>query len=146
MKRFYGVIAIVLVFCFVVVSAQQKMMEKKSKMLDAKAELQKVIEQGKALFNDPSLGTTGMTCNSCHKGGGTKSSEMKGMKIDPFNNLGTEYPKYFMMAKKVLTLDQVVNFCITMPLKGKALGADDPRLTALVAYCASVRKAKGKKD
>jgi len=138
MKRTLGLMAIILIFCFAVVYAQQMMKEKKM-MADPKAELTKVIEQGKALFNDPSLGTSGMTCNSCHKEGGTKPSKMKGMDIDPFNNLGAEYPRYFMMAKKVLTLDQVVNFCITMPLKGKALASDDPRLTALVAYVASVK-------
>jgi cytochrome c len=49
---------------------------------------------------------------------------------------------YWPMAAKVMTLDQVVNFCITNPLKGEALAWDDQRLTDLVAYCASVKPMK----
>ena len=97
---------------------------------DPKAELAKSIEGGKALFNDKSLGTSGQTCNTCHPNGGN------------FDDLGCKYPKYWGMAKKVMTLSQVVNWCIVNPLKGKALAWDDQKLTDLTAYCASVKPSK----
>lgn len=98
--------------------------------IDPKAELSKSIERGKTLFNDKSLGTSGQTCNTCHPNGGN------------FDDLGCKYPKYWGMAKKVMTLSQVVNWCIANPLKGKALAWDDQKLTDLTAYCASVKPSK----
>ena len=38
-----------------------------------------------------------------------------------------------------MTLDQVVNFCITTPMKGEALKWDDPRLTDLTTYVTHVK-------
>jgi thiosulfate dehydrogenase len=111
-------------------------------MPDPHAELKKSIERGKALFMDPKLGTSGMSCNSCHMEGGTKAGKMKDMDIKPFDNLAAGYPKYFMMAKKVMTLDQVVNWCILKPMKGEPLAWDDARLTDLTAYVASVKHMK----
>jgi hypothetical protein len=49
------------------------------------------------------------------------------------------------MAKKVMTLDQVNNWCIMNPLKGKPLAWDDQKLTDLTAYVASVKKVEKKK-
>ena len=73
------------------------------------------IEKGKALFNDPQLGTNGKTCNSCHPNG--KGLEKSGSKPD---------------------LVDTINGCITIPLKGKAL---DPKLAdmeSLVLYIKSL--------
>jgi len=107
-------------------------------------ELAASVEQGKALFNDNTLGKSGMSCNSCHIEGGTKDNpqEMMGMKMDAFDNLGTRYPQYVPMVGKVITLAGMVNFCIVNPLKGEALSWDDQKLIDLTAYCASVRKAE----
>jgi len=110
----------------VVMGYAQEKKEEKAKM-DPVAELAKSVERGFALFNDKKLGTSGKTCNDCHMNGGT---------------LAAQYPKFFMMGKKIMTLDQVVNFCVTTPLKGEPLAWDDQRLTDLVAYCASVKPAK----
>jgi len=107
-------------------------------------ELSASIERGKALFDDTTLGTSGMSCGTCHSEGGTKDNpqEMMGMKIDAFDNLGARYPQYVPMAGKVMTLSGMVNFCIITPLKGEALAWDDQKLVDLTAYCASVRKAE----
>ncbi len=107
--------------------------------VDPDAALKESIENGKKLFMDASLGTSGMSCNSCHAEGGTKDNEMGDMTMKAFDNLNAQYPKYFPMAKKVMTLDQVVNFCITNPLKGKALSWDDQKLADLVAYITSAK-------
>jgi len=47
-----------------------------------------------------------------------------------------------MMANKVMTLDQVINWCIMTPLQGEPLKWDDQRLADLAAYCASVESAE----
>lgn len=78
---------------------------------------------GEALFEDPSLGTTGQTCKTCHP---NPETSMKGV--------GKKYPTYFNMAKKEMTLKEVINFCIEVPLKGKALPENDEKLLALEAY------------
>ena len=107
--------------------------------MDPKVELEKSIERGKALFMDATLGTSGMSCNSCHPEGGTKEGKMGEKTIMPFDNLAAQYPKYFMMPKRVMTLDQVINWCIVKPMKGEALSWDSQKLTDLAAYVASVK-------
>lgn len=146
MKRVV-VLSIVLCVAFAFLYAcAQKEEKKEMPKVDPMAELQKSVERGKALFNDTTLGTSGLTCNSCHMDGGTKGSEMKGMTISAFDDLGAKYPKYFMMANRIMTLDQVVIFCIVNPLKGKPPAWDDQKLTDLTAYVASVKAKKPEKE
>jgi thiosulfate dehydrogenase len=85
------------------------------------------VELGKALFQDPSLGTTGQTCRTCHP---NPEVSMKGV--------GDKYPAYFGMAGREMTLREVINFCIQTPLKGKPLPPKDERLMALEAYLRSL--------
>lgn len=107
-------------------------------------ELAVSVERGQALFNDNTLGTSGMTCNSCHIEGGTKDNPrtMMGMTIDPFDNLGARYPQYVPMVEKVVTLPAMIDFCITNALKGEPLPWHDQKLIDLTSYCASIKKAK----
>jgi cytochrome c len=112
---------------------------------DPKQELKHSIMRGQALFVDESLGMNGMSCNSCHAEGGTKPGKMGEMEIPPFKNVGKKYPMYFKMAGKVMTLDQVVNFCVTTPMEGKALAWDDQRLADLSAYITWVNAMKEEK-
>lgn len=143
MKKIF-ILAMMVVFIGSVVLAFAQEKEKKAK-LDPEVELNKSIERGFALFKDKKLGTNEKTCNDCHMGGGTKDGKMGGMTLKAFDNLAAKYPKFFMMGNKVMTLDQVVNYCVTTPLKGEPLSWDDQRLTDLVAYCASLKIAKPKK-
>ena len=71
--------------------------------------------KGKALFNDPKLGATGKTCNTCHPDG--KGLEKTGAK----NNL-----------------EKTLNACITTPLKGKALDVKSVEMQSLVLYIKSL--------
>jgi cytochrome c len=143
MKKMTVLIMVVLFFGLIVYAFAQKEEGEKSEINPA-AKLAKSIENGKKLFNDKSLGTSGMTCNSCHIDGGTKEGKMGDMVVPAWDNLAAKYPKYFMMAKRVMTLDQVVQFCVVNPLKGKALAWDDQKLTDLTAYVASVKKVEKK--
>ncbi len=73
------------------------------------------VEKGRALFNDPKLGTTGKSCNTCHPIG--KGLEKSGLRQD---------------------LTDVVNGCITIPLKGKALNPDSVEMKSIVQYIKSL--------
>jgi cytochrome c len=144
MRKATVVILIVLLVALIVYAFAQKE-EEMAKPADPAAELAKSVANGKMLFSDTTLGTSGMTCNSCHMEGGTKAGKMGEMAIPAWDNLAPKYPMYFGLAKRVMTLEQVVQFCITNPLEGKALAWDDQKLTDLTAYCASVKAEKKEK-
>ncbi len=73
------------------------------------------IEKGKMLFQDPALGTTGKSCSSCHPGG--KGLEKSGSRQD---------------------LTDIINGCITIPLKGRALDPKSIEMESLVLYIKSL--------
>lgn len=73
------------------------------------------IDKGKALFNDPKLGTTGKSCNTCHPDG--RNIQKAGSKDD---------------------LDQIVNSCITRSIKGKALDPQSIDMQSLILYIKSL--------
>lgn len=93
-----------------------------------------VVKQGRGLFTDPKLGTNGVVCAQCHPNGANTHPET--------------YPKFQKQLGKVATLRDMVNWCISNPLVGKELAADDPRMTALLTYITherrGVRLAPGK--
>jgi cytochrome c len=78
------------------------------------AGLEATIDKGKALFNDPKLGTTEKSCNTCHKDG-------KGME----------------KAAAAKDLEATINSCITGALKGKALDVKSADMQSLVLYLKS---------
>jgi hypothetical protein len=73
------------------------------------------VEKGKALFNDPKLGTTGKSCNDCHPGG--KGAERAAAKND---------------------IERIVNGCITHSIKGKALDVKSVEMQSIVLYIKSL--------
>ncbi len=73
------------------------------------------VDRGKALFNDPKLGTTGKSCNDCHPGG--KGIEKAGAK------------------KELVT---IVNACVTEALQGKALDVNSPEMQSIILYIKSL--------
>jgi mono/diheme cytochrome c family protein len=95
-------------------------------------------DRGKALFNDPKLGggTSGKSCNSCHPDG-------KGLigvaEKQEWKNPGGTSP----------SLAEMVNSCIVMALRGKALYVDSEQMKDLISYLKSLKpqgsKAPAKK-
>jgi cytochrome c len=84
-------------------------------------------EKGKALFNDPKLGTNGSTCGTCHPDGtGLEKAGVAGK---------TEWKT---PGGDTTSLEDAINICITMALKGKALGKKSPQMEDLVAYIKSL--------
>ena len=80
----------------------------------------KLMEMGDKLWNDTKLGTSGMACGTCHPDG-------SGLKSDPF-------PEYIKMANDILTLDQMIGFCMMNPMKAKPLSWNSEKMTAIAAY------------
>ena len=78
-------------------------------------------EKGKALFNDPALGSTGKSCNDCHPNG-------KGAKK--------------AAAKNDDDIARIVNGCITHSIKGKALDVNSVEMRSLVLYIKSFGEVK----
>lgn len=87
------------------------------------------VGKGKALFNDTTLGTSGKSCNSCHPNG--KGLEASGAKS-----------KFKIMGKTQNSLEEAVNFCIKMALKGKPIDPKGKDMANIVAY---IKSLKGKK-
>jgi cytochrome c len=87
------------------------------------------IDKGKALFNDPKLGgaTSGKSCNSCHPDG-------KGLEN------AADKKEFNIMGKKQKGLEEAVNFCIEMALKGKAIDPKGKDMANIVAYIKSLAK------
>lgn len=128
--RTKSLLLVCLIVCitFVIAMAQ----EKAALQADPKAEFKMAAERGKALWSDASLGTAGQSCASCH--------------ADPaeFAGIVHTFPKYQKMAKKVVTLDQMVNLCIVNPMKGTALAWDDQRIADIATFIAMIHPTKEK--
>ncbi len=75
------------------------------------------VEKGKALFNDPKLGTTGKSCNDCHPNG--KDAAKAATRQDK-------------------EIEGIVNACITQSIKGKALDEKSVEMRSLVLYIKSL--------
>lgn len=83
---------------------------------------------GEELWNDTSLGTAGVSCATCHVGGAQFKDSFK-----------QPYPHRVAMAKSMADLDsidgeQMVQFCMIVPMKGEPLAWDSRELAALTAY------------
>ncbi len=72
------------------------------------------------LWVDPKLGKSGLSCGSCHPNG-------KGLRRG-------SWPKYIAMADDILTLDQMINFCMTNPMKAKPIKWYLQKMTGLAYY------------
>lgn len=90
-----------------------------------KAEL---IELGKKLWKAQSLGTTGQSCNTCHSSLKTYEESFR-----------KPYPHFVQIVKDKsgadsVTAEEMVQFCVAVPLAGKPLAWDSKELAALTAY------------
>lgn len=107
-----------------------------------------VMKAGKALYNDPGLGKKGVSCNSCHPGGGTTGGEAEikkkmghGPYILPIPSLigaSARFPKFKIPNNEVITLAQMNNNCIRMFQGGKRLPLNSPESFYLAAYVSSL--------
>ena len=83
-------------------------------------DMEKVKAYGEELWTDASLGTSGVSCSVCHPNG-------KDLRVGP-------WPKFIKMAGDIITLDQMINFCMMNPMKAKPLSWNHQKMTALAHY------------
>lgn len=83
------------------------------------------VEKGKALFNDPKLGTNGQTCNTCHPDG------------DNLKQAGTK-KEWSAGGKTHATLESAINTCIEMAIKGTKVDNNSGTMESLVMYIKSL--------
>jgi len=105
---------------------------------------QEALNEGRHLFNDPGLGKSGQTCNSCHPDGTTTGGEaqipMRDYKIPIPSLVGASarFPKYKVPNDRVITLAEMNNNCIKMFMDGKALALNSKESIALAMYMTSL--------
>ena len=92
--------------------------------------------RGLTLFKDANLGTTGKSCESCHPNGGQEGLETEGMTTKPLLDVEDRYPGPFSMMpdKGDMTLEQVVNACMTGPVGGKPFIENGRDIADMIAY------------
>jgi cytochrome c len=78
-----------------------------------------VVLEGEKLFHS-ALGSNSVSCDMCHPNASNTHPET--------------YPKFQKQLGKVVTLRDMINWCIENPLEGKPLGLNDPKMIALEAY------------
>jgi len=89
-------------------------------------EFMTVVKEGEKLFHSSSLGKNKVSCDQCHPNAANTHPET--------------YPKFQQQIGKVVTLFEMVNWCIRNPLEGDPLAADDPKMTALLSYITYERR------
>jgi len=89
---------------------------------------QQAADLGKRMWNDESLGTSGLACLSCH-------ADHDLLNLDRNQN----FPHFVKMVGDVVTLDQMINYCMLNPMKGKPFAKDSKELTAMAAYYRAYR-------
>lgn len=79
-----------------------------------------VVQQGRDLWTDGTLGTNGVSCAQCHPNAANTHPET--------------YPKFQKQLGRVVDLWEMMNWCLRNPLEGEELAADDDKMIALLAY------------
>lgn len=93
-----------------------------------------LIAYGEKLFKDTALSSNGMSCNTCHQDNGAFQS-----------TFAKPYPHFVQMTLdragvKSVYLDEMVQFCMVVPMAARPLPWNSKRLAALTAYTASLQK------
>jgi thiosulfate dehydrogenase len=89
-------------------------------------EFMSVVKDGEALFHNPDLGNNKVSCDQCHPNAANTHPET--------------YPKFQQQLGRVISLFEMVNWCIENPLEGAPLAADDPKMISLLSYITYERR------
>ena len=79
-----------------------------------------VVEEGRDLWTDGTLGTNGVSCAQCHPNAANTHPET--------------YPKFQKQMGRVVDLWEMINWCLRNTLEGEDLEADDEKMIAMIAY------------
>jgi len=83
---------------------------------------------GASMWRDENLGTAGVACLSCH-------ADHDLLNLDRNQN----FPHFVKMVGDVVTLDQMINYCMLNPMQGKQFEKNSKELTAMAAYYRAYR-------
>ena len=127
-RKLKGVSLIVLMVLFVLtISFSIRAGEFTQKDLERwEKEFMTVVVEGEKLFHSSKLGNNKVSCDQCHPNASNTHPET--------------YPKFQQQIGKVISLFEMVNWCIRNPLEGDPLAADDPKMVALLAYMTYERR------
>lgn len=100
----------------------------------AQGDVAVLVKEGETLFKDTKLSTNGMACESCHA---DNNAFMP--------TFAQPYPHAVAMATEKggvaqVHLDEMVQFCMVVPMEAKPLPWDSRQLAALTTYTAEVQK------
>ncbi len=85
------------------------------------------VRKGEALFNSADLGTNGKKCSTCHRKGRGIDGSKKTFKI---------------IGRKMNSLEEAVNFCVTFALRGEPLEKDSREMKDIISYIKTLKKKK----
>jgi hypothetical protein len=93
-----------------------------------------LVNLGEKLWQDPTLSTNGLTCQTCHINHGSFNA-----------TFSQSYPHLVAMAKERASLDKIhidemVQLCMVVPMAAKPLPWGSKELAALSAYSLEVQK------
>lgn len=91
-----------------------------------KGEYMNAVKEGRKNFTDGKLGENGLACNQCHPNASNTHPET--------------YPKFQKQLGRVVTISEMINWCISNPLEGKNLGLDSKKMVSLIAYITQERR------
>jgi cytochrome c len=91
-------------------------------------ETDKVIARGEMLWKDRQLGTNGQNCNMCHPSGAATHPET--------------FPKYKQQFRRVVTVQEFINWCVVAAMRGDSLEIGSAELTALEAFQANANRGQ----
>ena len=89
---------------------------------------QEAVDMGRKMWNDENLGTSGLACLSCH-------GDFEMLNLDKRQN----FPHFVKMTGDVVTLDQMINYCMLNPMKGETFEWNSKEMTAMAAYYRAYR-------
>jgi len=121
-RKYFGVLFIMLTIATVLAMALPARADEftKEDVDRYTKEFMTVVNEGSRLFHSSSLGKNKVSCDQCHPNAANTHPET--------------YPKFQKQIGRVITLFEMVNWCLRNPLEGEPLAADDPKMVALLAY------------
>jgi thiosulfate dehydrogenase len=109
----------------------------------ADPQLEKAIQDGKAIFVHETFGGNGTTCDGCHLNGGVGPGKTeKRPTIPSLTNAATIYPRFEARKNKVVTLEEKIQNCVAGALQGKPPANGSEQMTDLVVYVTSLAQGK----
>lgn len=90
------------------------------------AEYVHAVDDGRKLFSDANLGESDRACNQCHPNAANTHPET--------------YPKFQRQLGKVVTIGEMVNWCIANSLMGEKMAMDSKEMVSLISYITYQRR------